>query len=334
MVAQNRGVYVHTLPNTLSKTDVATEQIVKGELKEYLIKKYGNEIGEDVYDTVIKKNGILDTKLVNDKGTDGFTRWLKHSLDKDSMVPISEGSTARFPTGNIANLATPSVLGNSVPNTTDIVKDKILHSLNANKKVMAYPNITQLQSLKSEIGGDIARGKNMLNSSQIGRIYAGIKKDIDANIPSSAVSSLKKADRFYKLQQDKRSITKTLSDILGAKSDTLRASKVLNALNEKTGNFKVIKALNRALNVDQIKDEGRALIRTTRDFNKLSKDGKHFLYGDSLKDAENLFNGALSDRIFNTINKALKGAENRVDKIHLNDNTRTKMLMGLLSTVR
>ena len=334
MIVQGRGKYVHTLPATLSKTDVATQQQVKGELKEYLIKKYGNEVGNTVYDTVIKKNGILDTKFVNDKGNDSFIRWLKHSIEKDNMIPINEGSIARFPTGDMVNLTTPSVLKDSVPSTTDIVKDKILHSLNANKRVMAYPNITQLQSLKSEIGGDIARGKNMLNSSQIGRIYAGIKKDIDANIPSSAVSALKKADRFYKLQQDKQSITKTLSDILSAKSDTLRASKVLNALNEKTGNFKVIKALNRALNVDQIKDEGRALIRTTRDFNKLSRDGKQFLYGSRLKDAENLFNGALSDRIFNTINKALKTAENRVDKIHLNDNTRTKMLMGLLSAVR
>jgi len=151
MIVQGRGKYVHTLPATLSKTDVATQQQVKGELKEYLIKKYGNEVGSTVYDTVIKKNGILDTKFVNDKGNDSFIRWLKHSIEKDSTIPINEGSVARFPTGNTMNLTTPSVLRDSVPNTTDIVKDKILTSLNANKKVMAYPNITQLQSLKSEI---------------------------------------------------------------------------------------------------------------------------------------------------------------------------------------
>jgi len=331
MIVENRGNYVHTLPTTLSKTDVATEQLVKGELKEYLIKKYGNEVGNTVYDTVIKKNGILDTKFVNDKGNDSFIRWLKHSIEKDSMIPINEGSVARFPTGNTANLTTPSVLRGSVPSTTDIVNTKVLNPLNANKRIMEYPNIRQLQSLKSEIGGDVMRGTNTLNSSQVGRIYDAIKKDIDKGVGSLGAGALKKADRFYRLQQKDGSITKTLEGLLGAKSDTIRASKVMNALNEKTANFKVIKALNRALNAEQIKDEGRALIRTQRDFNKLSRDGKRFLYGDKLKEAENLFNGALGDRLFKAIDGALKkSAESNLLTKNISDKTRQKIITAAI----
>ncbi len=331
MVAQNRGVYVHTLPNTLSKTDVATEQAVKGQVKEYLIKKYGNEIGETIYDTVIKKDGILDTKFVNNKGHDEFVKWLKNAINRDHQSTVNEGSIVRRPTGNTVNLTTPSMQLRSVSDNTQTVKDKILDTLNANKKVMAYPNIRQLQSLKSEIGGDVMRGTNTLNSSQVGRIYDAIKKDIDKGVGSLGAGALKKADRFYRLQQKDGSITKTLEGLLGAKSDTIRASKVMNALNEKTANFKVIKALNRALNAEQIKDEGRALIRTQRDFNKLSRDGKQFLYGDKLKEAENLFNGALGDRLFKAIDGALKkSAESNLLTKNISDKTRQKIITAAI----
>lgn len=331
MVAQNRGVYVHTLPNTLSKTDVATEQAVKGQVKEYLIKKYGNEIGETIYDTVIKKDGILDTKFVNNKGHDEFVKWLKNAINRDHQSTVNEGSIVRRPTGNTVNLTTPSMRLKSVSDNTQTVKDKILDTLNANKKVMAYPNIRQLQSLKSEIGGDVMRGTNTLNSSQVGRIYDAIKKDIDKGVGSLGAGALKKADRFYRLQQKDGSITKTLEGLLGAKSDTIRASKVMNALNEKTANFKVIKALNRALNAEQIKDEGRALIRTQRDFNKLSLDGKRFLYGDKLKEAENLFNGALGDRLFKAIDGALKkSAESNLLTKNISDKTRQKIITAAI----
>jgi hypothetical protein len=317
-VQGGRGKYISSLYDTLSYANIRSSQAVKGELKEYFVKKYGNELGETIYDIAIKKNGVLDTKFVSGGGTDKFERWFNNTIAGDQKKsPIAGSSGGSFPMGNTANSTTPSVLNKTMPQ----------FSVNVN------PNYQQARSLASSVSELSKSGAGDLTGAQYGRINSAIRSDIDASVGSKAAAALRNADKLYRMQRsDPNSISSALRRLLGGNngvSDAALGSRVVRAATGKGGDIKgLAKVLNRAPNADAIKEEIQSTITTQAKFNAMSEAQHNLVYGDKLSLADRIFNGGILNRGEKAVNKALDALGNGAEK--LGNNTRPYLIQLLL----
>lgn len=297
-----RKNYIHTSSDTINNPDIVGSGNNLGFSREYLVKKYKNdELGKDLFDIIVKndKNEVI-TK---------YPHLLKTDKDYGYVARQIENPRRVSPLGNEAMMApntetTTSLISNNVPKFVDNVN----------------PNISQLRSLKSNIGDDFSKNSIGLNNSQIGRIYSGLEKDIEQSLvknalPSkegSVVGGFKRANNYFKAQKRQQSPQSILESFANKKGpDSTLGADFLRKISSRNTDMKSVNILfKKASNKEALKSELISNITSKRQFNNIPMEGKKKIYGDLLSDADNLFNGAPGDILGNWIGNGLKKFEN------------------------
>lgn len=297
LINGGRVRYIKTLGDTLSLPDAKTNQSVKNQLKEYFVKKFGDEDGKTLYDIAIKKDGILDTKFVNKKNIENY---LTNALKMDNV----NSSGTPFTSGNKANYATPSLLNDSI----------------ANMYINVKPNYQQARSLASQLSSDSVNGVSNLTGGQIGMIKEAIDKDIANSLNKRATVALDRANKLYRTQNSNpNSLSSALKRFTGVNkgvSDASLGAKVFNAATSRNGDIKgLVKVLKRSPNANMVKEELQSLITTPSKFNSMSDAQKRLVYGDKLKEFDKIFNGGILNKTEKSLNRLLDRIGNSSDKL-------------------
>lgn len=178
-------------------------------------------------------------------------------------------------------------------------------------KLKGGPTVEQLLGFKQELGDLFQKGEAYaLAKEKLGRIYHAANKDYFRSMLKNAYSGrgaeavriTKSADKSFEFMHKPGGIIEKMKFLANPKkAEGTVGSNIMGQLTTNRSNARSIKALERFADSTPLKEATRDFIRSQKSFNALSPQGKKFVYGKYLDEAENFFNNSMKDNVIKTL---------------------------------
>lgn len=164
------------------------------------------------------------------------------------------------------------------------------------------PNYEALKTLKSSLSEKSASATGTLNKSQWKTLQKAVEKDIERGVGSEAYSALKEADTYFAKQlNDPNSVASALDKVLKSGSDSVVGNRVISSATGKAWKAsdlnRIVESAEQFGKAEPIKESIRRNITTRAQFNRMSPDQKAMIYGETLPQAEKIFNSDLATKL-------------------------------------
>lgn len=180
-----------------------------------------------------------------------------------------------------------------------------------NGKVVERINTEQLNNVRSKFDRFVAEnglGTSKTEKKIMSNLYNALKEDFLNSVAingegQAARKAMEEAmDNFAKMQASRSDYQLLKAFNNDKKSASELSNQILNALSPNKNDSKKIEMLGKIDKDGAIKNATIRYLDDAKKFNKLSPKGKKFIYGDSLDEAEKVFNGSISKKIEGVIN--------------------------------
>lgn len=180
-----------------------------------------------------------------------------------------------------------------------------------NGKVVERINTEQLNNVRSKFDRFVAEnglGTSKTEKKIMSNLYNALKEDFLNSVAingegQAARKAMEEAmDNFAKMQASRSDYQLLKAFNNDKKSASELSNQILNALSPNKNDSKKIEMLGKIDKDGAIKNAAIRYLDDAKKFNKLSPKGKKFIYGDSLDEAEKVFNSSISKKIEGVIN--------------------------------
>ena len=161
---QTREEFIQTFKDTYHHPDILVSFMEDGNLKEYFIKKYRSELGNDLWDMIVQKGGEIKTKIArfDKKGKNYIKNSIKEGTWQPSTYPKAIGQTVNDPSQSTLPTTYISKIRRLV-NKNKMVSSAIRKVKNSNASLADLPDtdfrvLNEAYKYLSEAGRDMTSG--------------------------------------------------------------------------------------------------------------------------------------------------------------------------------